>query len=84
MNSLEKVKVLSEKTLSISEYNEMSDDIMKGLGIFKYEDLRDYFILVVELKGKEYTFVHASPENKYTEIVVKIENAVASPKDNGW
>ena len=102
MNSSEEVKVLSERTLSISKYNEMSDGILKSLDISEYEDLHDYFILIVELKGEEYTFIHGYPENKPTgvfiyedtEIIVEIEDGVASPEDhplskwyyldNGW
>ena len=45
MNLSEEIKVISEKTLSISKYNKISDYIMKDLGIFKYEDLHDYFVL---------------------------------------
>nr|QBK93244.1 MAG: hypothetical protein LCPAC403_03780 [Pithovirus LCPAC403] len=90
MNSSEKVKFLHHRTLSISDYNAMNDEIMKNLGILEYEDINDYIIIVVELNGEEYTFIEGYSEDTLTgvfiyedtEVMVKIEDGVASPEDH--
>ena len=68
----------------------MNDEIMKNLGILEYDDINDYIIIVVELKGEEYTFIEGHSKYKLTgvfiyedtEIIVEIEDGVASPEDH--
>ena len=90
MNPSEKVKFLYDRILTISDYNAMNDGIMKSLGILEYDDINDYTIIVVELKGEEYILIDGYPEdistgvflNSDLQIIVEIENGNASPEDN--